>query len=84
MQTNSAVLAWLSRSSAAATHYPVDVNSQGNVRAPALRDPLTEVFVLREIFVAGIAREAGTKVAMQSSDALALSLSVPPTVEFIK
>jgi hypothetical protein len=60
------------------------MNLQERPRPPVFKDDLTEVFILREIFVAGIAREVGSKATMQSSDAHALSETVPPTVAFVK
>jgi hypothetical protein len=77
MQTNSAVLAWLSRSQPD----PLAGGINMQTRPPVFRDPIVEVTVLVPIFVAGIAREIGSKVLMASSDAHGLSNSVPPSVE---
>ncbi len=54
------------------------------IRPPVFKDPIVEVFVLREIFVAGTAREVGSKAIMEASDAWALSRTTPPTVSFVK
>jgi hypothetical protein len=80
MQTNSAVHAWLSRLR------PADplASLQERPRAPVLLDPIVDVFVLREIFIGGTAREVGSKAVMQASDAWALSNSVPPSIAFVK
>jgi hypothetical protein len=60
------------------------IGIRSHVPSPAVEDPLIKVLVLREIYVGGVAREIGTKVTMQSSDAWALSASVPPAVAFLK
>jgi hypothetical protein len=54
------------------------------IRPPVFKDPIVEVFVLREIFVGGTAREVGSKAVMAASDAWALAGTVPPTVSFVK
>jgi hypothetical protein len=82
MQTNPAVLAWLSRGVQQNPLAGDGVNMQ--TRPPVIKDPIVEVFVLREIFVNGTAREVGSKAVMQASDAWALSNSVPPAVSFVK
>jgi hypothetical protein len=60
------------------------MNPQPERHAPIFRDPTIEVFILREIFIGGIAREIGSKALVSQSDAHALSQTVPPTVEFLK
>jgi hypothetical protein len=81
MQTNSAVLAWLSRR----PDPLVGDHLMGLHSAPPNpREPLLEVFVLRAIFVGGVSRAVGDKVVMQASDAHALAGTVPATIAFNK
>jgi hypothetical protein len=56
---------------------------RSHVPAPALKDPLVSVRVLREIFVNGKACEVGSEARMSLSDGQALQNSSPPTVKII-
>jgi hypothetical protein len=85
MQTHSAVQAWLSKlpvvDSLAAASSGIGLRSP--VPAPAVKDPLTSVRVLRAIFVGGKACEIGSEARLSLSDAQALQNSTPPTVKII-